>query len=172
MDNRGLICYIIISSLFAGCQNNEPTPQHDNTKRTHDTITNRTPRDPRILTEAELTDDSVFNDGSIPSSWQTAGITDSVRVKQFIRQLQIWVAGNHSDSISPHLLYPMKNPGIQNAADFKKNYQTYFNEAVKTAVMSQKLNQVFRNQYGVMLGEGRLWLTEKDNNILIAAINN
>jgi hypothetical protein len=171
MYSRSLICSIlIISSLAGGCKDNDVIPGADNTSA--DSIAISTPDDPLTLTSAELRDDSVFNDGSRPSSWQAAGITDSVKVKQFIRQLQVWIAGNQTDSISAYMQYPMKNPAIENAADFRKNYQIYFNEAVKTAVMSQKLSQVFRNQYGVMLGEGRLWLTEKDNNILIIAINN
>ena len=171
MHNRSLICLIsIFSSLFTGCGNSEPAPASNNSLT--DSTAVRTPSDPLILTTAELQDDSIFNDGSVPASWQAAGISDSIKVKKFIRQLQVWIAANRADSISGYLQYPMKNPGIATAADFQKNYRTYFNEAVKTAVMSQNLSQVFRNQYGVMLGEGRVWLTEKDNNILIIAINN
>lgn len=124
------------------------------------------------LTPAELADDTVFADGSRPVSWANAGFTDPVKLKKFIRQLQIWVDENQVDSIGAHLDYPLKNPAIKDAKEFKLNYSTYFSDGVKAALADQRLNQVFRNQQGAMIGLGYIWFTEKNNEILIFAINN
>src|ERR1041385_2875862 len=52
------------------------------------------------LSASDLADDTVFNDGSKPVSWRNAGFSDSVKVKQFIRNLQIWADQNLVDSIA------------------------------------------------------------------------
>lgn len=124
------------------------------------------------LSPEELKDDSVFNEGSIPVSWENAGVTDPLRFKKFIRQLQIWVSENQVDSISAHINYPVRNPGIKDSREFKLNYSEYFSEGVKTALAEQKLNQIFRTQEGVMIGQGQIWLIEKNSNVFISAINN
>ena len=128
--------------------------------------------DPYAVMPQELSDDSVFNDGSRPSSWKDAGINDSIGVKAFVRKLQVWVRDNQVDSISSYLQYPLKNPGIKDAKDFKLNYGNYITEGVKAAVADQKLSQIFRNQQGAMLGQGQVWLREENNKISIFAINN
>jgi hypothetical protein len=127
---------------------------------------------PLTLTESDLADDTVFSDGSRPVSWENAGITKPVQLKIFIRRLQKWVHENQVDSIAAHLNYPLKNPGIKDARDFKLNYGTYFTDGVKSALGDQKLNQVFRTQQGVMIGQGQIWVQEKNNDFLIFAINN
>jgi hypothetical protein len=128
--------------------------------------------DPYALTIEDLRDDSVFSDGSRPVSWKNAGISDPVAVKKFIRKLQVWVRDNQVDSISDYMVYPMRNPGIKDKSDFKLHYRDYITDGVKTALADQRLNQVFRNEQGVMIGQGQMWFREKDNNIQIIAINN
>jgi hypothetical protein len=128
--------------------------------------------DPYTLTPDDLRDDSVFSDGTRPVSWENAGISDPPAVKRFIRKLKVWVRDNQVDSISGYLIYPMRNPGIKDKSDFKLNYRDYITDQVKTAIADQRLNQVFRNEQGVMIGQGQMWIREKDNNIQIVAINN
>jgi hypothetical protein len=162
MFKRKFIYVLIVGFFLSACGNETSKPgvvTDSLTFKESDSVRMAAESGPMALTAGELHDDSVFSDGSVPTSWINAGITDSVKMKKFIRQLQLWVADRNVDSIAAHLRYP-------------KNYENYFNQTVRSAVMSQKLNQVFRNQQGVMLSEGRVWLTEKDNHILIIAINN
>ena len=173
MYNRIIICYTFLVVIFctacgeSGNKEEVVIAKPDTLATSVVTVT-----DKLVLSPDELKDDSVFNDGSIPSSWENAGVSDPIRFKKFIRQLQVWVSENQVDSISKHINYPVRNPGIKDSRDFKLNYSNYFSEGVKAALADQKLNQVFRNQQGVMIGQGQIWLVEKDNNILIIAINN
>jgi hypothetical protein len=128
--------------------------------------------DPYALSADDLKDDSVFSDGSRPVSWENAGVSDPIAMKKFIRKLQVWVRDNQVDSISGYLKYPMRNPGIKDKSDFKLNYRDYFTDGVITAVADQRLNQVFRTEQGAMIGQGQMWINQKDNNIQIIAINN
>jgi hypothetical protein len=128
--------------------------------------------DPYALSAEDLKDDSVFSDGSRPISWRNAGVSDPVALKKIIRKLQVWVRDNQVDSISGYLVYPMRNPGIKDKSDFKLNYRDYITEGVKAALADQRLNQVFRNEQGAMIGQGQMWFRQKDNNIQIIAINN
>jgi hypothetical protein len=66
----------------------------------------------------------------------------------------------------------MRNPGIKDRTDFKLNYSNYFSDQVKAAVAEQRLNQLFRNEQGVMIGQGQIWLRDTNKNIQIIAINN
>ena len=128
--------------------------------------------DPYALSAEDLKDDSVFSDGARPVSWQKAGVSDPLAMKKFIRKLQVWVRDNQVDSISGYLKYPMRNPGIKDKTDFKLNYRDYFTDGVKTALADQRLNQIFRTEQGAMIGQGQMWINQKDNNIQIIAINN
>ncbi|RYG05694.1 MAG: hypothetical protein EOO02_02985 [Chitinophagaceae bacterium] len=118
-----------------------------------------------------IPDDTVFNDGSVPSSWANAGFTDSAAVKRFVKQLQSWTAANQVDSIAAQIAFPLKNPAVKNVDEFKAGFEKYFTSEVKSAIADQKLSQIFRNQQGAMIGQGRVWLTEKNKTIKIFAIN-
>ena len=173
MYSRTLIYIAVVPFLMCiACGQNSNA---DKTEiKESDTIAGSTSsvNDRLLLSPDELKDDSVFNDGSIPVSWENAGVTDPLRFKKFIRQLQIWVSENQVDSISTHISYPVRNPGIKDSKEFKLNYSEYFSDGVKAALADQKLNQIFRTQEGIMIGQGQIWLIEKNNNILITAINN
>ena len=173
MYSRTLIFVAVVPFLMCiACGQNSNA---DKTEiKESDTIAGSTSsvNDRLLLSPDELKDDSVFNDGSIPVSWENAGVTDPLRFKKFIRQLQIWVSENQVDSISTHVSYPVRNPGIKDSKEFKLNYSEYFSDGVKAALADQKLNQIFRTQGGIMIGQGQIWLVEKNNNILITAINN
>ena len=154
--------------LILACGESAVNEKQPGIKATTDTLA----IDPYALSEEDLKDDSVFSDGARPVSWENAGVSDPIAMKKFIRKLQVWVRDNQVDSISGYLKYPMRNPGIKDKTDFKLNYRDYFTDGVKTALADQRLNQVFRNEQGAMIGQGQIWLLQKDNNIQIIAINN
>jgi len=125
------------------------------------------------LTAAEIKDDSVFADGSIPSSWINAGFSDSIAVKKFLKKIRYWVANNQKDSVASIIAYPLRKPvTIKNHESLLKNYNALFNEKVKKALNEQNLSQLFRNTQGVMIGSGELWINETPRGLKIIAINN
>jgi len=177
MSNRNFIfglfiCLILIVSL--GCGNGDQPDSHAAVTKNQPTVAQAesTGDELNTLSPAELPDDSVFSDGSRPTSWKNAGITDSLSVKLFIKKLKRWVEDNQVDSISAYLQYPLRNPGIKDAKDFKLNYGDYFSDGVKAAIAGQRLTQIFRNEQGAMIGQGQVWLREQDHQIKIIAINN
>ncbi|RYG48562.1 MAG: hypothetical protein EOO01_13415 [Chitinophagaceae bacterium] len=170
MFNRSLKYGFVLPVLMLLSCGSEPSVDNASAAATAGADTNFS--NPFQLTEEDLMDDSVFTDGSRPVSWENAGVTDPIAVKKFIRQLQVWVRDNQADSISGYLIYPMKNPGIKDKADFRLHYSDYITDGVKAALAAQRLNQVFRNEQGVMIGQGQIWLRQKDNEIRIIAINN
>src|SRR5918993_514142 len=140
MSNRSLIfVFVFLQVLFCiACQESEDQQKAVvATTQNPDTVTGN----PYQLSAVDLSDDSIFNDGSRPVSWENAGVKDPLAMKTFIRKLQVWVRDNYVDSISSYLVYPMRNPGITDKKDFKLNYSTYFSDGVKAALAEQRLNQ-------------------------------
>lgn len=124
------------------------------------------------LTPAEMPDDSVFTDGSQPSSWANAGFDHPVAFKKFLKRLQYWVANNQQDSVAAVIAFPLKNPNVKNKAAFIEKYDSLINEKVKKALMAQNLRQIFRRDQGAMIGDGELWFNETKKGFSIITINN
>ncbi|UKJ08102.1 hypothetical protein [Solitalea lacus] len=119
----------------------------------------------------ELTaQDTLFDDGSIPTSWRTAGFSRPDDFKRFIIQLKGWVKNNEVDSIAFHVQYPLGE--IKNADEFRKQYNALFDGPLKKVIEEQRLDRIFRNYQGAMIGNGAIWFIEKDRNYYISAINN
>lgn len=124
------------------------------------------------LTPEEEKDDT--NSGA--TTWANAGIEDVIGLKNFIKKLQQWNEQNNKDSIAASIQYPLLNDKkISSAKIFLQQYDKFFNEKVKKALQQQKLNRLFRNYHGVMIGNGDLWITnisETDKeNYKITSIN-
>ena len=116
-----------------------------------------------------LTDDTVFADGSKPTDWHIAGITDVKRLKLFLRDLQRMLLTERKMEVAMHIRYPLKN-----AKDFKtffRKYNELITPAVKEAVARINFLQLFRNAKGVMIGDGKLWIAQEGQNFKIIAIN-
>ncbi len=113
--------------------------------------------------------DSLFEDGSKPSSWANAGFDHPAAFKQFLVHFKTWVSTDQTDSIAAHVLYPLKNAA--NAAAFKKNYAQLFTQQLKTIITRQRLDRIFRNSQGAMLGNGAIWFIEQKNDYFITAIH-
>lgn len=120
----------------------------------------------------DLQDDSIFADGSIATSWANAGIGHPIAFKQFLKRLQSWVSNNQKDSVAAVIAFPLKYPPVKNKAAFVANYDGYFNQKVKTALMHQNLRQIFRRDQGAMIGNGELWFNETPGGFTIISINN
>jgi hypothetical protein len=97
----------------------------------------------------------VFDDGSIPTTWAVAGINDPQGFKNFFVNFQKLVKEDQKVEIAKLIRYPLKD--IKNEADFIKNYDQMFTQKVKTEVINQNVEQIFRNDQGVMVGNGEIW---------------
>lgn len=124
---------------------------------------------PLVLSESEMKDDSVFADGSIPTSWKNAGITDVKGLKLFLKQVQQWVMNNDKEKLATAIKYPLKN--IKNEAELIASYDKIFTKEVKLSFAKINFNQVFRNQNGVMTEGGKAWINQFGNDFKIFAIN-
>jgi uncharacterized lipoprotein NlpE involved in copper resistance len=122
------------------------------------------------LSAEELKDDSIFTDGSKPSSWEAAGITDVKGLKMFIKQLQQWIIVNDKDSLAASIQYPL-NKTIKTKEDLVANYNSVFTKEVKLSFATVNFNQIFRNANGVMVERGKVWLGQQGNEFKITAIN-
>jgi hypothetical protein len=124
-----------------------------------------------VAPNAGLVDDSVFADGSVPTDWETAGITNVFGLKMFISELQQMVTANKKVELSYRVKYPI-NDKVKSREDFIANYESVFTEKVKQALQHVNFRQIFRNSKGVMIGNGELWIAQFGEEYLIIAINN
>ncbi len=122
------------------------------------------------LSEKELKDDSIFVDGSRPTSWEIAGITDVKGLKLFIKQLQQWVVDNNKEKLSAIVQYPL-NKYMKTREDLLTYYDAVFTKEVKLSFATINFSQLFRNEKGVMTDGGRVWLNQQGKEFKITAIN-
>lgn len=122
----------------------------------------------------------VFDDGSIPSTWETAGFNNPQDFKRFFQEFQLLVANNDKQKIAELINYPItiRSSGgggevIKDTITFIADYDTIFNQTVKSAVKNQNIQQIWRNYEGAMTGNGELWFNQMRNGVYkIIAINN
>lgn len=121
------------------------------------------------VAETEMKDDSVFADGSIPTSWDVAGITDVRGLKLFLKQSQQWVMSNDKAQLALAVKYPLNN--IKNEEEMMAAYDQVFTKEVKLSFAMINFNQIFRNSKGVMTAGGKAWITQEGSSFKIFAIN-
>lgn len=122
------------------------------------------------LSADELKDDSVFTDGSVPTKWDNAGITDVKGLKLFIKQLQQLIITNDKEKIASLIKYPI-NKTIKSKAELVANYDAVFTKEVQLSFATVNFNQIFRNVHGVMTNGGKVWIGQKGKEFQIIAIN-
>ncbi len=123
------------------------------------------------VSRPDLEDDSIFDDGSKPSSWDVAGITKVHALKIFVKDLQYMVANENKEEIAKLIRYPL-NSTIKTNSDFLSNYDKIITPKVKEALAKANLKQLFRNYKGVMIGDGDIWIAQEEKDFKIIAINN
>ena len=171
-----VICCISIAAMACNSQSSNSQATDTSTSKTDtvpasDTSAKTTPATSSELSSSEIPDDSVFADGSKPSSWQDAGFTNPANFKKFLQKLQSWVADGNKDSVASVIAYPLRNPKVKDKATFIAKYDDYITANVKKALKEQNLKQVFRNSQGAMIGDGKLWFNETKDGYRIIAIN-
>lgn len=106
------------------------------------------------LTPEERMDKKIFDDGSIPTSWEIAGIKDPIRLKHFIKYFQYLMNHDLKKEMVQFIKFPQNNviPECKDKIDFLQNYNQIFDKELKESINSQKLNQIFRNSGGAYIG--------------------
>jgi hypothetical protein len=134
-----------------------------------DSLNNTAPQDVDSLQAQIHAPDSVFEDGSRPTTWAAAGFTNPERFKRFLMLFKDWVSKDQVDSISDHIRFPLRAAG--SPAWFKERYPHLFTPALKAEIARQRLDRVFRNGQGAMIGKGELWFLEIKGRYYITALN-
>ena len=163
-----LFILFVTLCIMAGCDSSN---EKDN--QANQTISTAINHDSIVLTVEEMKDDSL-DDAGYPTgtTWEHAGINDSIGFKKFVKQLKIWTERGEKEKIAMMLDYPLSNPEINNKEEFVSGYDKYFNEKVKKAVLSQKLSQIYHDVQGTRIRDGELWIKPIDGQFKITAINN
>lgn len=169
---------LIASSLFfiVSCNSNEKGNSTSGTAKADTNLLNAPVTsdsnmiaDALSVSEMEMKDDSVFADGSKPTSWENAGIADVKGLKLFLKQVQQWVMNNDKEKLASIVRYPLK--GIKTEQEMLAAYDKVFTKEVKLSFATINFNQVFRNQQGVMIGNGKVWINQFGKDFKIFAIN-
>lgn len=129
----------------------------------------RAPADVDSLEVQIYAPDSVFEDGSRPTSWTAAGFTDPVRFKRFLIRFKDWVQKDQVDSITSHIRFPLRAAG--SPAWFRERYTHMFTPGLKAVIARQRLDRIFRNGQGAMFGKGEVWFVEEGGRYWVSAVN-
>ena len=98
-------------------------------------------------------------DKSVTTTWEDIEIHDVKGLKIFIKKLRLWSEQGNKDSIAANIDYPLVNDEtISSSKIFLQQYDKVFNNKVRQALQQQKLNELFKNFQGVMIGSGELWI--------------
>lgn len=163
--------FIIICILFTACNttrdnNKQDTNVVEATKQMNPVAP--PPGNPNIDDQLNA-QDTLFEDGSIPSSWSNAGFDDPAHFKRFLLNFKDWVRSDKVDSITAHIRFPLKS--YKTPETFKKEYPKIFDANMKMMVDTQRLDRISRNYQGAMLGNGEIWFSVIDGAYKIIAIN-
>jgi hypothetical protein len=119
-------------------------------------------------TSEDLSDDAVFADGSIPTTWDVAGITDPIGFKKFLLALRSSVLAHDTNAVVATLQTPKYTQQYA-----REHYSTLFNQKVVNAFQNLNIHEIFRNYQGAMIGDGTVWFQQNsDGTFSISAINN
>lgn len=98
--------------------------------------------------------------------YYVAGIDNAKEFEDTFYLLQEFVANGEKEKLAEYISYPInvsiegKKTTIKTEAEFIKNYDKVLTDAVKNAFLNQKLENVFVNYAGVMIGNGEIWISQ------------
>ena len=89
----------------------------------------------------------------------------SPELAQFLQQLQNAVQQDNPQELAKLVQFPLRvNQGSQkpkmiSKRQFMASWQTIITPEIKTALLAQKPDTLFRNSRGAMVGQGELWFS-------------
>jgi hypothetical protein len=91
---------------------------------------------------------------------------DEQRVAVVLDALKKAATSMTPDPLAPYIEYPFiarspkGNIVIRSAGDLTRVFRRIFTEPVRSAILSQSLEDAFSNYQGVMIGNGQVWIGE------------
>lgn len=120
-------------------------------------------------------------DSKDPNRYDVAGIDDADELDKTFELLKNALADNDKDTFADYIAYPIKvkidgkKVEVKSKDEFIKNFDNIISKDVKNAYLNQKADELFVNQYGIMVGDGQFWLNQIEgtkHKYSIYAINN
>jgi hypothetical protein len=115
------------------------------------------------------------------NKYDAAGINDGAAFEAAFKEIQKYIAEDNKEKVAEYVNYPLNVFGknskasIKDKAEFIANYDKIITPEVKKAVAAQRVEELFVNYKGVMVGSGQVWIlpiTEKTEQYKIFTINN
>lgn len=109
--------------------------------------------------------------------YEVAGIDDPTEFTTYFAKLQKAVKDNKPAEVADLISYPMnlnkdnKNYVIYKKDEFIKKYDRIFTSLVRGKLLAQKVDKVFVNYQGIMVGDGDLWIGKRNNKLGVIAVN-
>ncbi|WP_028596541.1 hypothetical protein [Paenibacillus assamensis] len=119
----------------------------------------------------------VYSINTFDNPYEVAGIDDPAAFAQFFNNLKKEVAANNKKAVAGMIDYPLnvnkngKTTKIKSKQEFIKKYNKIINKEVKQKLLAQKIDRVFVNAEGVMIGDGQMWISQFGTKIAVYAIN-
>ncbi|WCN39435.1 hypothetical protein [Aneurinibacillus uraniidurans] len=115
---------------------------------------------------------------SASNKYAIAGIEQPKKFEAFFVKFQTLVAEGDKKEVANYMKYPVvvngKETANQTKKQFIKNYDKIFTPKVKKALANQKVENLFVNAQGVMVGDGEIWFgvsTQKPERYQVIDIN-
>ncbi|HTJ13184.1 MAG TPA: hypothetical protein VL547_14210 [Dinghuibacter sp.] len=166
------LCLLLLLAVLACHSANKKKLPYDSSNVVpggKDSLSAAAPQDVDSLEAQIHAPDTLFEDGSRPTSWARAGFNDPVGFKRFLLTFRGWVQKDQVDSISDHIRYPLRAAG--SPGWFRERYPHLFTHTLKAVILRQRLDRIFRNGQGAMLGTGEIWFVESHGRYWVSAIN-
>ncbi|MHA6529310.1 hypothetical protein [Paenibacillus sp. BAC0078] len=109
--------------------------------------------------------------------YEVAGINDPAEFTVYFAKLQKAVKDNKPAEVADLIAYPMnlikdnKKYVIYNKDEFIKKYDRIFTNLVREKLLAQKVDKLFVNYQGIMVGDGDLWIGERNNKLGVITVN-
>ncbi len=97
------------------------------------------------------------------NKYKGAGIDNPVEFEKMFNTVKELVAAGKKEEVANYVIYPLRvncdqeKIMIKTKEDFIKNYDEIFTDKIKTALENQKVEDLFVNYQGVMVGNGEIW---------------
>lgn len=104
--------------------------------------------------DTALTAEEMTDKGGEMAPWSLAGISDPVSLKHFIKYFRYLMNHNEKEKIAQLIIFPQDsvNAECRDSADFVRNYDQIFDADLKNHINDQRLNDIFYNIHGVLIG--------------------
>lgn len=115
------------------------------------------------------------------NKYEVAGIHDGEKFEKTFFRIKDLVERDAQEELAEYIYYPLRvnirgeRKTIKDKEDFIENYSHIITEKVKEALLKQKVENLFVNYQGVMVGNGEIWFGYREKakeKYVIIAINN